>query len=306
MICHWDDAGEHLVESGHLRGHWTDLGTAAGSVHIGLRRQRLEPGRQGTPAHVHDAEEELCFVLAGEGRSWQDGATYAVRAGDVLLHAAGGAAHCLVAGDGGLDALMFGERRTAEVGRLPRTDAAWIGATWTDVATGGHPWDRETAAGPVPVDREPAPRPPGILATADVPAGDLRRGEIVCVRRDLGSAIGSSHTGMRHVVVEPGKRGQPQHCHSAEEELFVVLEGDGVLLLGYEEPPVRAGHVVSRPAGSGVAHAFRAGPDGLTYLAYGERKPDDAIWYPRSRKIFMHGLGVAFRVEPVAFWDGEE
>ena len=52
--------------------------------------------------------------------------------------------------------------------------------------------------------------------------------------------------------------GFPPHCHGAEEELFVVLEGDGTLELGEERLPMRPGSVVSRPAGSGVAHTFRA------------------------------------------------
>jgi uncharacterized cupin superfamily protein len=306
MLCHWDEVPERPVEQRPMNAGWTDLGAAAGSVDVGLRRIRIAPGAQSTPAHAHDLEEELCYVLAGAGLSWQDGTTYEVRAGDALVHLARGPAHTLVAGGGGLDVLMFGQRRWAELGRLPRTGAAWLGASWVEVGAGEHPWAREVAAGPVPVDGEPAPRPPGIVAMADVPAPELRHGELVCVRRDVGTALGSSHTGMRHVIVEPGKRGQPQHCHSAEEELFVVLEGDGVLLLGDDEHPVRAGHVVSRPAGSGVAHAFRAGPGGMTYLAYGERKPDDAIWYPRSQKIFMRGLGVVFRVQTVDFWDGEE
>ena len=47
----------------------------------------------------------------------------------------------------------------------------------------------------------------------------------------------------------------PPHCHSLEEEIFVVLEGDGHLLLweedGVEEHEVRAGSVVVRPAGTG-------------------------------------------------------
>jgi uncharacterized cupin superfamily protein len=55
MLCHWDDVPEQPIETAHLRGHWTDLGAASGTVQIGARRRRLAPGAQGTPAHVHDA-----------------------------------------------------------------------------------------------------------------------------------------------------------------------------------------------------------------------------------------------------------
>ena len=45
------------------------------------------------PVHVHADEEELFYVLDGEGLSWQDGRTYAVRAGDCVLHRPGAEAH---------------------------------------------------------------------------------------------------------------------------------------------------------------------------------------------------------------------
>jgi uncharacterized cupin superfamily protein len=318
MLCHWDEVPDYPVEAGHLRGHWLDLGAMSGTVHIGARRQRLEPGAQGTPAHVHDAEEEMCFVLAGSGLSWQDGTTYAVAAGDAMLHPAGGAAHCLVGGERGLTAIMFGERRHAEVGRLPRTDAAWIGRTWTDVGTGAHPWARETAAGPIPVEGEPAPRPREIVAVADVPGDARDRGEFGATIRNVGVALGSRTTGMRHATIEPGRMNAPPHCHSAEEEMFVVLNGDGTLLLYdldgevTEEHAVRAGHVVARPAGTGMAHAFRAGDGGLTVLSYGERKGEDVGFYPRSQKLAVRGFGgggvlggVVFRVQRADYWDGE-
>ena len=100
--------------------------------------------------------------------------------------------------------------------------------------------------------------------------------------------------------------GAPPHCHSAEEELFVVLDGDGVLLLdGEDERPLRRGHVVARPAGTGVAHAFRGGGAGLTFLAWGHRDPSDICFYPRSGKVSVRGVKAVFRVQRVDYWDGE-
>ena len=104
---------------------------------------------------------------------------------------------------------------------------------------------------------------------------------------------------------EPGARGTPPHCHSEEEEIFVILEGSGVLLLGDEEIPVGPGHVIARPAGTGVAHALR-GDSELTCLAYGTREPGDVCYYPRSRKIAFGGIGVIARVERLDYWDGED
>ena len=87
--------------------------------------------------------------------------------------------------------------------------------------------------------------------------------------------------------------------------MFVILDGDGVCMLGDDEHRVRPGHVVSRPASSRVAHAFRAGDGGLTMLAYGTRDPNDIVYYPRSNKVYFRGVGVMTRVERLDYWDGE-
>jgi uncharacterized cupin superfamily protein len=78
-----------------------------------------------------------------------------------------------------------------------------------------------------------------------------------------------------------------------------------VLFLGAdeEEHPVRAGSLVTRPAGTGVAHGFRAGEGGMTMLMYSDVDPGDMCFYPRSGKVFVRGLGIVFRPELVGYWD---
>ena len=66
---------------------------------------------------------------------------------------------------------------------------------------------------------------------------------------------------------------------------------------------MRAGSLVSRPAGTGIAHGFRAGDDGMTMLMYSDVDPNDMCFYPRSGKVMIRGLGVVFRPEHVGFWD---
>jgi len=67
----------------------------------------------------------------------------------------------------------------------------------------------------------------------------------------------------------------------------------------------RAGHVISRAAGTGIAHALRAGDEGFTYLAYGTREPNDICYYPRSNKISFQGVGLIARLEDLDYDDGE-
>ena len=37
--------------------------------------------------------------------------------------------------------------------------------------------------------------------------------------------------------------------------------------------------------------------DGMTFLAYGTRNPNDVCYYPRSNKINFRGLGLIARLE---------
>jgi uncharacterized cupin superfamily protein len=172
---------------------------------------------------------------------------------------------------------------------------AWSFPRWVELADGDSPFAREATAGP-PECAPPNPeRPANIVALTDVPAMFDGRARLA------GKAAGAVATGLNHVVLPPGGRGAPAHCHSQEEELFVVLDGNCVLELwprgseSGDEHALRTGDVVSRPAGTGVAHAFRAGADGVTYLAYGTRESNDMCFYPESGRVSLRGLGIALR-----------
>ncbi len=301
-LVHWDEVSGRRRTAGDIDATWTDLGSAAGSEHVGLQRIVIEPGRRSTPAHVHGAEEEIFYVVDGWGLLWQDGAVCEVRAGDAIMHPAGAQTHTLRAGPHGLDVLAFGQRVPIELCYLPRAGYAWAGPTVVETPGRRDLFPIDDAAGPFEFGAA-GPRPANVVALADVPAGDERRGR---VRRDLGSAGGSNHTGLKHVSSPPGVLSCVPHCHSAEEELFVVLEGEGICDLGEERHPVRPGSVLARPAGTAVAHSFMAGEQGMALLAYGTREPSDICFYPRSGKIAISGVGVIGRIEPLDYWDGEE
>jgi uncharacterized cupin superfamily protein len=316
VISHWDEVRTWRGERGHIAGTWSSLSGRA-SKSVGVKRIHVDPGKWSTPLHLEGAEEEIFYVLGGSGVSvqWDGGDApvgYEVREGDCIVHLALENAHTLQAGPDGLDVLAFGQRIYAGgVSWLPRAGVAWLGETWGRVgADEDHPWAREEAAGPPEID-DLAPRPPNIVHLPDLEAVE-RDGATVGRRvRFPGREAGSDRTGIRHAEVFPGKLNAPPHCHSAEDEIFVVLEGDGDLLLweeaGVEEHPVRTGSVVSRPAGTGVAHAFRAGAGGMTLLMYGTRDPRDMCYYPRSGKVYFGGLDLMTRVgELVDHWEGED
>ena len=286
-VAHWDDVEPYRREIGHIAGDWYDLGRAVGSVDVGLKRIQVDPGKWSTPAHSEGAEEEIFFVLGGDGISWQDGEAYEVGEGDVLVHLPEREAHTLRAGADGLDVLAYGQRKTQGNTVLPRAGVAWMHPRWVDIG-GPTPWEREAAVGQPEVG-EISPRPSRIANLSQGLRWELETG---AVDLNLGDVVGSVETGLSHMAIPAGAEGYPPHCHSAEEELFVVLEGSGTATLGDESGEVRRGSVVSRPAGTRVAHSFTAGGDGLAYLAYGTREPNDVVYYPRTDEIRFRGVGV--------------
>jgi uncharacterized cupin superfamily protein len=289
VLAHWDEIEGGQAELGHLGGTWRDLGRAAGSVTIGVKRIEVDPGKWSTPVHRQTGEEEIFYVLGGGGVCLQDELAYEIRLGDCLVFLARGPTHSLKAGPEGLDVLAFGMRAATEIGHLPRAAVAWIGGSWTDVGGGDHPWDREVAAGE-PELPELSERPANVVHLDDV------EGEEGESWKRLGRAAGAQRTGLNWGRLAPDELDENEHCHSAEEELFVVLEGGGTIFLGGEPHAVSTGSVISRPAGTRVAHHWQAGPEGLTALFYGTREPNDIIWYPRSRELFMKGVGVVLKV----------
>ena len=310
-VAHWDEVEPARREAGHISGSWRDLGRAAGTRGVGVKLIDVDPGKWSTPAHVEGAEEEIFFVLGGSGLSWQDdgrgGVAYQVRAGDCLVHLAEAEAHTLRAGPDGLRALAYGQRLPHGNTVLPRAGVAWMSPGFVDVSVideRRHPYHREAEAGEPEVG-ELMERPASIVNLDEVTGETYDRPGYAGLERDLARAAGSVATGLRHVVLEPGCLSTVPHCHSAEEEIFVVLEGEGVLLLGEDEQPVRAGSVVARPPATRISHALRAGEGGLTYLAYGTREPNDIAYYPRSGKVYFRGIGLMTRLEQLDYWDGE-
>jgi uncharacterized cupin superfamily protein len=124
-----------------------------------------------------------------------------------------------------------------------------------------------------------------VVALADAPV--IMDGTV----QILGATGGSVRTGLNTFVQSEETKYVP-HCHAAEEEIFVVLEGSGTFHAGEEQHEVRAGHAVSRRPGTGVPHWFVAAAGGMTHLAYGTREPNEIVYYPESGEVLLCGVGV--------------
>ena len=307
-VVHWDDVEPVRRAGGHLAADWWFLGTAAGTLTVGVNRVRVDPGGWATPAHVESDVEEIFYILGGNGLSWQDGEVYEIGAGDCIVHRPREEAHTLRAGDSGLEYVVFGRRARGGGAYLPRAGVSWARPTWVESGGGEPPFQREVAAGEPEVG-EPAERPPNIVNLESLEPdaeGD----------RVLAATAGATQSGLHHRTLQPDRPSVPAHCHSAEEEFFVMLTGSAVLELipgprlrfegaETERHELRPGHVVARPPGSRISHHIVGGPEGGTMLVYGTRDPNDIAYYPHSNKINFRGVGLIARLDALEYADGE-
>jgi uncharacterized cupin superfamily protein len=307
VLAHWDEVDAARREKGPMAASWQRLGDAAGAKGIGVNRVRIDSGRLSTPPHSHGLSEEIYFVLAGSGLLWQDEAVCEVRTGDTIVQLPDAAEHTFRGGPQGLDYLVFGTRHPVEYGWLPRSRALRLGYPWVEGRV-DDPWDVEAEVGELEF-AEPGERPANVNAFDDIPFDE--DGDKL-----LAAAAGAEYSGLNWIRRPAGKRGAIPHCHSLESEAFVVLEGGGTLelwptpataVLGAkrESHDLRRGHVVARPPRTRIAHSILAGPEGITYLAYGTKEPNDICYYPRSNTIALRGIGLITRLEPVGYGDGE-
>jgi uncharacterized cupin superfamily protein len=287
-LSHWDDAESETSDLGTIGGTETWLSGAVDARRLGASRIEVPAGKASTPQHAED--EEVFYVLAGGGWSVQEDGCFAIGAGDVVYYRAWEPAHTVVAGDEGIVYVAMG---TVEgpVGttRFPRIDKVRV-AGHLLAGDHTHQWELEARLPRIEVSDPPDPRPDTIVALGDVPATSFG---------DASARWCGRHLGMRGIALNiatygPGQEGAPPHCHSTEEELFVVLEGGGTVTIGDEAHPVRVGSIVGRPPATGVAHAFRAGDDGMTLLMFSDKHGSDMTYYPRTGKVSIRGLKVTF------------
>lgn len=68
----------------------------------------------------------------------------------------------------------------------------------------------------------------------------------------IGGRIGARKLGYRLTVVPPGKTAWPCHAHRANEEMFFILSGTGIVRIGPETYPIREGDVIAGAAPGGA------------------------------------------------------
>lgn len=155
-----------------------------------------------------------------------------------------------------------------------------------------------------------------ILNLDEVEFDDVEQnGPYTSSRGQISSHIGAKKLGYNLTVLPPGKVQCPFHSHHGEEEMFLILEGEGELRFGTERHPIRKHDVIAcPPGGPDVAHQIiNTGATTMRYLALSTLSEVDACEYPDSRKVLIvtgqrdePGLRKMFRAEnTVDYYDRE-
>ena len=110
-------------------------------------------------------------------------------------------------------------------------------------------------------------------------------------------------------ILAPGKIGCPYHYHLAQEEMFVILEGEGTLRVAGERVPVRAGDVIVIPPGPEYPHQLiNSGSVPMKYLSISTQEQPEICYYPDSDKLGAFAKDhrvMQRRGESLDYWMGE-
>jgi len=111
-------------------------------------------------------------------------------------------------------------------------------------------------------------------------------------------------------IVAPGMRSCPYHLHYAQEEMFIILEGEGTFRVAGEMLPVTAGDTIFIPPGPEYPHQLiNTSTAPLKYLSISTREKPEICEYPDSGKYLAFAppdFDVLGRSkETLDYWEGE-
>jgi uncharacterized cupin superfamily protein len=110
-------------------------------------------------------------------------------------------------------------------------------------------------------------------------------------------------------ILAPGKQVCPYHLHHAQEEMFVILEGNATLRVAGEMIPITAGDVIFIPPGREYPHhILNTSDQPLKYLSISTQEQPELCEYPDSNKISAWSGETKLRGRTESnldYWDGE-
>lgn len=123
---------------------------------------------------------------------------------------------------------------------------------------------------------------------ADVEFTDVEENGFYTSRRaQFSAAIGARQLGYNLTELPPGSAQCPFHSHRSEEEMFLILEGEGELRYGSETYQIKKHDVIACPTGGpDTAHQIiNTGESTMRYLALSAVADVEVCEYPDSGKV---------------------
>ncbi|MBL8512529.1 MAG: cupin domain-containing protein [Betaproteobacteria bacterium] len=112
-------------------------------------------------------------------------------------------------------------------------------------------------------------------------------------RAQFSAAIGAKKLGYNLTELPPGCAQCPFHSHRAEEEMFLILEGEGELRFGSQTYRIGKHDVIACPTGGPeTAHQIiNTGSTPLRYLSLSTMADVEVCEYPDSGKVGAYAGG---------------
>jgi uncharacterized cupin superfamily protein len=160
-----------------------------------------------------------------------------------------------------------------------------------------------------------------IVNIENVPFRSQSHGEgFECQMAPVGMVVDSQKLGFNVTLIPPGKKAFPYHAHRGNEEMFLILEGEGAIRIAGVTHKIRKGDFISLPPGRDSAHQIvNDSKLPLRYLAVSTREQPEVVEYPDSGKLAVtadwpgggrpapeHAIRHITRLkDAVDYWDGE-
>ncbi len=160
-----------------------------------------------------------------------------------------------------------------------------------------------------------------VVNIADLPLENWSKGSrYAAADARIGPMIGVKDLGISYSEVPPGKSSCPFHNHHVEDEIFIILEGEGTYRFGPKTYPIKAGDVLGAPAGGAeTAHQIiNTGTVPLRYYGISTMSVADVCEYPDSGKFGVFSRSTRNPYDPTTvrhldrlgesldYWDGED
>jgi uncharacterized cupin superfamily protein len=124
----------------------------------------------------------------------------------------------------------------------------------------------------------------------------------------VGAHLQLTRLGCVYTEVAPGETSCPYHVHHGEDEMFVILAGEGEYRFGGRLHRVKAGDVMGAPmGGADYAHQlFNTGSETLKYLVVSSKADLDILEFPDSGKFMVSSRTVPGTARQRFFFKGRK